>query len=78
MLEPISIVNSKLKLEQEISVVRLLSVEDEKLRKLTAFGILPGVKIKILQTYPIYVLQVGHTQLALDYEIAKNIMVTNR
>lgn len=75
MREPISIVN--VKLAQEVSVVRLLSVDDEKLRKLTAFGIFPGIKIKILQIYPIYVLGVGLTQLALDYEMAKNIMVND-
>lgn len=75
MLAPISIVHSKL--AHEVFVVRLLPVENEKLRKLTTFGILPGVKIKILQNYPTYVLGVGHTEVALDYEIAKNIIVTN-
>jgi len=67
----------KFKAGQEVSVVYLLPVEDTKLRKLMTFGIMPGVKIKILQTYPSYVLEIGSTQLAVDYEIAKNIMVTN-
>lgn len=57
-------------------VLQLLPVEKEKIRKLLAFGILPGVKIKMLQIYPVYVITVGHTQLALDYEIAKNVIVS--
>ena len=73
MIEPTSIV--KLREGKNVRVVRLLPVDERQLRKLTAFGILPGVEIEILQTYPIYVLRVGYTQIALDYEIAKNIIV---
>ena len=76
MLDLISLVN--VTVNREVYVVRLLSASDEKLRKLTSFGILPGVKIKMLQISPTYVVEVGHTQLALDYEIAKNIIVVNR
>lgn len=73
MLEPISIV--KLRITKKVRVVRLLPVGESQLRKLTAFGILPGAEIEILQTYPTYVLRIGYTQIALDYEIAKNIIV---
>lgn len=73
MLEPISIV--KLQVKKRVRVVRLLSLDKGQLHKLTMFGILPGVEIEILQTYPTYVVGVGYTQIALDYEIAKNIMV---
>ncbi|MBP2659006.1 MAG: FeoA family protein [Firmicutes bacterium] len=58
-----------------VHVVRLLSTSGDHLRKLTVLGVLPGVKIEILQTYPAYVLKIGYTQIALDYEIAKNIIV---
>ena len=73
MPEPISIV--KLRAKDKVRVVRLLPVDKGQLRKLTAFGILPGVEIEVLQIYPTYVLRVGYTQIALDYEIAKNIIV---
>ncbi len=59
-----------------VYVVRLLSASGGHLRKLTALGVLPGVKIEILQTYPAYVLKIGYTQIALDYNLAKNIIVT--
>lgn len=60
----------------KVRVVRLLINSGDHLQKITAFGILPGVNIEVLQTYPVYVLKVGCTQIALDYEIAKNIIVT--
>lgn len=44
-------------------------------RKLAAFGILPGMELKVLQVFPAYVLAVGNTRLALDEEIAKGIKV---
>jgi len=72
-LEPISIV--KLQMEKKVRVVGLLPADKSQMRKLTAFGILPGAEIEILQTSPVYVLRIGYTQIALDYEIAKNIIV---
>ena len=56
-------------------VVSLLPADKSQLRKLTAFGVLPGAEIELLQTSPVYVLRIGYTQIALDYEIAKNIIV---
>lgn len=73
MLESISII--KLGAGSKANVVGVLPVDGRQLRKLTAFGILPGAEIKIVQTYPAYVLNIGYTQIALDYEIAKNIIV---
>ena len=73
MLEPIPIV--KLKKGSRVRVLHLLLTGGEHLRKLTTFGILPGAQIEILQTYPAYVLKIGYTQIALDYQIAQNIIV---
>lgn len=44
-------------------------------RKLAAFGIMPGVKLKVLQTVPAYVLEIGYTQVAVDTELAAVIFV---
>ncbi|HEY3423588.1 MAG TPA: FeoA family protein [Negativicutes bacterium] len=54
----------------------LLAIGERHLRKLTVFGILPGVEIEVLQISPAYVLRVEHTQIALDQEIAKYIIVS--
>jgi ferrous iron transport protein A len=74
MANPFSVVD--LKKGSKVHVLQLLVTGGEHLRKLTAFGIMPGVEIEILQTSPAYVLKIGYTQIALDYQIAKNIIVT--
>ncbi len=43
--------------------------------RLMMFGITPGTIVKLHQKKPSIVLQVGETDLALDYDIAKNIYV---
>lgn len=73
MEEMVSVV--KLKSGDRARIGSLLAVNKEHLRKLTVFGILPGVEIEVLQTSPTYVLRVDHTQLALDFEIARTIFV---
>lgn len=60
---------------EKAKVITVLDGAGSHIRKLAAFGILPGVEIEILQTSPAYVLQVYHTQLALDHEIASHIIV---
>ena len=46
-----------------------------RLDRLMTFGIAPGSIIKLHQKKPSIVVQIGETDLALDYEIAKNIYV---
>ena len=46
-----------------------------RLQKLTAFGITPGVTIKLFQKSPSVVLQCEETQVALEEDIAKDIYV---
>ncbi|KNF09192.1 Fe2+ transport system protein A [Gottschalkia purinilytica] len=45
------------------------------LRKLMAMGILPGMNLSMIQTFPSLVFQVGYTQVAVDKEIASVILV---
>ncbi|VBB06231.1 transcriptional repressor c-terminal [Lucifera butyrica] len=52
--------------------------EKSQLRKLAAFGILPGVKVRVLQTYPCYVLGMGNSEVALDHIIVEKIIVTKK
>lgn len=48
---------------------------DKKLQKLMVMGVLPGMKISLLHKTPSYVFQVGHTQVAVDKEMASDIYV---
>jgi DtxR family Mn-dependent transcriptional regulator len=56
-------------------VAYIYAPELSRLQKLTAMGILPGAAISVLQRFPAHVFQVGHTQFAVDREIADAIYV---
>jgi len=46
-----------------------------KQNTLSVFGLVPGAEIELLQHYPSCVVRVGETELALDTEIARGILV---
>ncbi|MCE5286848.1 MAG: ferrous iron transport protein A [Pelosinus sp.] len=64
-----------LKKGQSGRVIGVSSLSDKGLRKSMSFGILPGTVIKVLQVFPVYVLQMEHTELAVDIQIVKSILV---
>lgn len=43
--------------------------------KLAGLGVLPGVRVRVVQTAPSWVLRVGRTDIALDDELAGRIRV---
>lgn len=43
--------------------------------KLASLGVLPGVRVELLQRWPTYVFRAGHTQLATDTDLARRIRV---
>ncbi len=49
--------------------------EAKKLQKLMAMGVLPGKELQLIQGFPSYVFQVGHSQFAVDEEMARTIFV---
>jgi len=46
-----------------------------RLQKLMAMGVLPGVDVRLLQRFPSFVFEAGHSQFAVDEEIAANVYV---
>lgn len=64
-----------LKTNQTARISEIKTDDRLKLRKLTALGIMPGFDIMVLQKYPAVVVQVGFTQVALDKDIASEIIV---
>lgn len=44
--------------------------------KLAGLGILPGVRLRVVQRFPAFVLRLGRTELALDAGLARRIRVT--
>lgn len=56
-------------------VVAVEECSDRQMYKLEAFGIVPEAEITVLQTWPVYVLQIGHTELAIDKVLAACIHI---
>lgn len=44
-------------------------------RRLVALGVLPGVRLRVVQRYPAHVFQLGHAELAVDGRLASHIRV---
>jgi len=56
--------------------IESIDIQDrEKLKKLMSMGVMPGIKIRLIQKFPSYVFQVGHSQFATDKELAECILV---
>jgi len=66
---------SQLAQGQKGKVAYIYAPKSSKLQKLMAMGILPGVPISLIQSFPSYVFQVRQTQFAVDKEIADAIYV---
>lgn len=66
---------TKLKKNESACVVEINTEDTPKIRKLAAFGLMPGSSVRVIQKYPAIIIQSGFTQLALDEDIAAEIMV---
>jgi DtxR family Mn-dependent transcriptional regulator len=66
---------SQLRRGQHGRIVYVLTKDHKNLHKLLAMGVLPGMPVEVIQTYPSYVFQIGQTQIAVDTEIANDIYV---
>jgi DtxR family Mn-dependent transcriptional regulator/ferrous iron transport protein A len=62
-----------LKPGDKVKVFALNAINKQYFRKLAVFGMLPGTEVEVLQVKPVYVLRIGHTDLAIDREIAQSI-----
>lgn len=61
----------------EAGFVHSLLIDDQTLlRKLMSLGLLPAVRVKLIQKYPAYVLQIGYTQIAIDRQLASAVKIT--
>ena len=66
---------SELKKERRVKVSYLETKDRSMLQKIIAIGALPGTEIRLIQTFPSYILQIGKSQFAIDKELASQIYV---
>ncbi|HZN55128.1 MAG TPA: FeoA family protein [Candidatus Polarisedimenticolaceae bacterium] len=57
------------------TVVRIASSEPERIVRLSSLGVIPGVRVTLVQRHPAVVLRVAETSIALDREVADEILV---
>ena len=73
--EPPAIPLIHLKAGTHCVVVRVLARHRSRREKLATYAIVPGSHLRLLRKRPAYVIQVGETELALDSEVASDILV---
>jgi DtxR family Mn-dependent transcriptional regulator len=64
-----------LKSGQKGNVAYLHSDDGAKIQKLVAMGVCPGSVLTLIQRRPSFVFQLGHSQFAVDGDIARSIFV---
>jgi len=57
------------------TVVRIDSTAADRVVKLSSLGVMPGVSIRLVQRQPAVVLQIAETTIAIDREVADEILV---
>lgn len=57
------------------TIAYLATNDKGRLHKLIAMGILPGLKIRMIQKFPSFVFQIGQSQFAIDQQMAEGIYV---
>ena len=59
------------------AVIKYIDSHDRhQLQKILAMGILPNRYVHVIQTYPVMVIKIDETQLAMDKELAQCIIVS--
>jgi DtxR family transcriptional regulator, Mn-dependent transcriptional regulator len=74
-LQPLIASLKELKRGQSGRIAYLHMDNPQRLQKLMAMGVLPGVAILVKETYPAFVFEAGYSQFAVDEEIAADIFV---
>ncbi len=59
----------------DVRVAGLRSTSPSRVSRLTSFGIVPGAWVHVVATRPAVLLRCGNTSVALDEEIAREVVV---
>lgn len=66
---------SELRPGQRATVVRIASSDPARVVKLSSLGVMPGATVTFVQRHPAVVLRVAETSMALDEDVAADILV---
>ena len=74
-VEPLIVSLARLGIGREATIAFIHTARHSYLQRLAALGVAPGSRIRLRQTQPALVLQVGETELALDTQAGREIFV---
>ncbi len=66
---------TKIKIGSTTKIAFLNTKDDTRTHKLLTMGLTPGSEIKLHQTYPVLVMEVGHRHIAIENSIGEEINV---
>jgi DtxR family Mn-dependent transcriptional regulator len=66
---------TELKPNDEGEIAYIQTEDNKKMQKLMAMGVLPGNRIRLLQSFPSYIFSVGFSEFAIDTNMAREIFV---
>ena len=66
---------TELKAGERGEIAYLSATDAGKTQKLMSMGVLPGSELEVTRTYPSYIFKVGHSEFAVDDELAREIFV---
>jgi DtxR family Mn-dependent transcriptional regulator len=74
-IEPLVIPLKELKVGQSGRIVFITPRTKRRLSRLASYGVIPGSELTLNQRFPSYVIRIDQTDVALETEIAKEILV---
>jgi DtxR family transcriptional regulator, Mn-dependent transcriptional regulator len=66
---------TELKAGERGEIAYLSTGNEKKMQKLMSMGVLPGSELRISRTFPSYIFKVGHSEFAVDEELAREIFI---
>ncbi|MEN3046450.1 MAG: metal-dependent transcriptional regulator [Candidatus Hydrothermales bacterium] len=75
MIKPIHVPLVHVKEGECVKVISIKSEDKRVLHRLASFGLISGVKIRVLRTKPLYMIELDETIISIDRDIAEKIFV---
>jgi DtxR family Mn-dependent transcriptional regulator len=66
---------TELKAGERGEIAYLSATDVSKVNKLMSMGVLPGSELMVTRTFPSYIFKVGHSEFAVDSDLAREIFV---
>ncbi|MBI4973224.1 ferrous iron transport protein A [Candidatus Roizmanbacteria bacterium] len=69
---------SHMKLGESGQIVNICTLKTEHVKKIISLGLMPGMNVRLIRTFPTLLCQIEYSQFALDREIASYVVVKRK